>query len=671
MSGNLVLNNVVAYSLQVGLLVGLAGFIPALLRLRQPGARLAYWHILLAACLLLPLVRPWRQAVIAGTVEVTNVITAVHAETGAASHALLPAFLRLDKSEIAMLLLAAGFLMRLIWLASGFWRLRHYRRRSRPLDPAPSWGVEASLRISGDISSPVTFGWRRPVVLLPAAFPSLDRATQDAILCHEVLHVRRGDWLFMVGEELVRAVFWFHPAIWWLLGEIGLAREQEVDRQAIGITREREEYMDALLAIAGAHHHLDLAPAPLFLRKRHLKQRVVQILKETPMSKISKPRLISALAAGVAMLAAACWLATGTFPLMASPQIVSDAPGVTVDLRGATVLHRSSVPYPLAALQQKVQGVLSVEVKLDDKGEVSDAHVLSGPDELRASALQAVLQWHFTRDSAGATRTVQIAYELPKGAEIAPAQGVVGGAVGGVPAGVRGGVSSGVLGGIVGAVPTASAPPPPLPPVNQSITVTAQAPKFIGANIGDGASVRGHSIDAITVIGLPDSARDELLARLPVHVGDAFTPENIDKLTQAIKDFDEHLQQRTTTATSRDAQGNPKIDRLEIQIVAPSSPAVPTRIKVGGNVQAAMVIKKVQPVYPADAKAAGVEGVVHLAAIIATDGTMQELHVLGGPALLVQSAMDAVKQWVYRPTLLNGQPVQVETTIDVNFTLNQ
>jgi protein TonB len=99
--------------------------------------------------------------------------------------------------------------------------------------------------------------------------------------------------------------------------------------------------------------------------------------------------------------------------------------------------------------------------------------------------------------------------------------------------------------------------------------------------------------------------------------------------------------------------------------------AAPQRIKVGGNVQAAMVMKRVQPVYPALAKSARVSGVVHLAAVIAKDGTIQELKSLGGPALLITAAMDAVKQWVYRPTLLNGEPVQVETTIDVNFTLNQ
>jgi protein TonB len=95
------------------------------------------------------------------------------------------------------------------------------------------------------------------------------------------------------------------------------------------------------------------------------------------------------------------------------------------------------------------------------------------------------------------------------------------------------------------------------------------------------------------------------------------------------------------------------------------------RIKVGGNVQSAMIIRKTPPTYPQLAKSARVSGVVHLAAIISKDGTIQELHSLGGPALLIQAAMDAVKTWVYRPTMLNGEPVQVETTIDVNFTLNQ
>ena len=68
-------NNLLTYCLQVGLLVGLLAFVPALLRLRAPGARLLYWHLLLAACLLLPVVRPWRPQAIAGDVEISTLIT--------------------------------------------------------------------------------------------------------------------------------------------------------------------------------------------------------------------------------------------------------------------------------------------------------------------------------------------------------------------------------------------------------------------------------------------------------------------------------------------------------------------------------------------------------------------------------------------------------------------
>ena len=98
---------------------------------------------------------------------------------------------------------------------------------------------------------------------------------------------------------------------------------------------------------------------------------------------------------------------------------------------------------------------------------------------------------------------------------------------------------------------------------------------------------------------------------------------------------------------------------------------VPQRIRVGGNVQAANLINQVRPVYPPLAKQARISGVVELSAIIGKDGRVQDLKVVRGHPLLVQAALDAVKNWVYRPTLLNGEPVEVSTTIDVNFTLSQ
>jgi TonB family protein len=298
----------------------------------------------------------------------------------------------------------------------------------------------------------------------------------------------------------------------------------------------------------------------------------------------------------ISSLTAACWLAA------AAPQMANDAPGVTVALNGAAVLHRTGVNYPPAALRDGVQGTVSVQVKLDSTGTVSDAQVLSGPDELRKAVLESVLQWHFSRDAAGSTQVIQIAFELPKASE-------------------------------------AAAPPPPVaPPVQQGI------------------------VRSLRVQGLSEQATTALLASLPFHEGDEWNAETAQKANQAVKAFDEHLTIRQQSV-SQSAGGAAQVDLV---IAAGSE-----RIRVGGNVQGVMIVSKTPPIYPAAAKAAGVSGVVQLSAIIGKDGTVQELKVLSGPPELVPAAMDAVKQWVYKPTLLNGNPVQVETTIDINFTLNQ
>jgi periplasmic protein TonB len=105
-------------------------------------------------------------------------------------------------------------------------------------------------------------------------------------------------------------------------------------------------------------------------------------------------------------------------------------------------------------------------------------------------------------------------------------------------------------------------------------------------------------------------------------------------------------------------------------VVKAAAPAVPQRIRVGGNVQEARLSKRVVPVYPPLARSARVSGVVRFSAVIGVDGRIQNLTLLpGGHPLLVKAAQDAVTQWVYQPTLLNGEPVEVMTQIDVTFTL--
>lgn len=97
----------------------------------------------------------------------------------------------------------------------------------------------------------------------------------------------------------------------------------------------------------------------------------------------------------------------------------------------------------------------------------------------------------------------------------------------------------------------------------------------------------------------------------------------------------------------------------------------PQRIRVGGNVQQANLTLKVTPVYPVEAKAARIQGSVRFTAVIAKSGVIQTLTLVSGHPMLVDAARQAVQQWTYKPTLLNGQPVEVITTIDVNFTLQQ
>jgi TonB family protein len=97
----------------------------------------------------------------------------------------------------------------------------------------------------------------------------------------------------------------------------------------------------------------------------------------------------------------------------------------------------------------------------------------------------------------------------------------------------------------------------------------------------------------------------------------------------------------------------------------------PSRIRLGGNVEAAKVLSRVQPVYPESAKAAGIQGTVVLHAVIGKDGKPLSLHVTNGQVDpdLARSAVEAVSQWRYEPTLLNGESIEVDTTIDIVYSL--
>jgi TonB family protein len=128
--------------------------------------------------------------------------------------------------------------------------------------------------------------------------------------------------------------------------------------------------------------------------------------------------------------------------------------------------------------------------------------------------------------------------------------------------------------------------------------------------------------------------------------------------------------ERTESANSSGSERQ----RVDVQAegatkASSSTEAAANRIRVSGNVQAGKIINQVQPIYPPLARQTRISGTVGLRAIIAKDGTIQQLEVVSGHPLLLQAALNAVRQWRYQPTLLGGEPVEIDTTITVSFAL--
>jgi hypothetical protein len=614
---DVVLANLLAWSAQIAVLTA-AGALAAL-TLSHPRARLLLWQGVLAIGLLLPAVEPWTQAPAAGADAVTITtgpsVIRVGGSAGWGFH---------WTSEYVLATLAAGAILRVLWIGVGFLRLRRHRLAARAIEdpPVPFKHGRVGWYLSGTVSGPVTFGWLRPSILLPARVNELSADLREAIACHELIHVQRRDWLFVLGEEMVRAVLWFHPAIWFVLSRIQLAREQVVDLEVVRLTRDRERYLDALVAVAAQRLQPDVAPAPLFLKRRQLAARVAAVLKE---NRMSKPHIVASFATVSSATLMAVRLAVWFFPLQ-SAQIGSaqtnfmDNAGVTVDA-GGKLMHRPPI------LNTGAAGTVALEATLNDKGEVTDARVMSGPEELRRSALQNVLQWHYATDPVPASPVhITLHFDAVSAAPVAPAAAA------------------------------AAMVPKREPAIVKSIEI--QAPS--------------------------SDIEQRVRAALPVREGDEVSADGITKILAAAKQVDEHFTGIMSINGAHEANihlalgspvGPPTTNRAPEGVALPASaqPALvpPQRIRVGGNVQAANLISKVTPPYPTDAKAAHLQGVVRFTAVIGKDGAIQRLDLVEGPAMLVPAASDAVKQWIYKPTLLNGNPVEVVTQIDVNFTLSQ
>ena len=328
------------------------------------------------------------------------------------------------------------------------------------------------------------------------------------------------------------------------------------------------------------------------------------------MSKVSRSRFYVTVATVCSCLLLAGRLSISLFPFASQAQVLPDDPGVTVDA-GGKLLHRTPVHVPAG---ETAPGAVALEVSLNPKGDVTDARVLSGPEELRRAALASVLDWHYAADSGLSQAHVMITFN-----QQTPGQE----------------------------------------------TARESAPFGV--------------VGSITFVGISPEQETELRNRLSLHEGDSLY---LGRIARTVKEFDSHLNVKLFQRRSGDGIASDVaitiglIDERAVPVVAvaenfPPPAAGVKRLRIGGHVQARNLVAQPHPVYPPLAKQARVQGVVRFNALIGLDGAIKALQLIEGPELLTPAATESVKQWVYRPTLLNGDPVEVVTHIDVNFTLQQ
>lgn len=405
----------VVFSAQLLVVMSVAAIAEALGRVTDPRLRFAFWRGVALACVLLPFL-----AIIgpdASGSAVTLSIASVGSEFGSVQ-AIFPTV-----GGVALWLLGAGALIRLGWLCAGAMWLRQLRQRSRAAILTPDLEAIRSdvaprteIRISCEVAQPAGFGLRHPVILLPERFFAMDPEAQCTVACHELLHVERRDWPWIVVEEVARALFWFHPAVWWLVERIQESREQLVDHLVIARIPSKRAYMAALLAFADAG--LAAAPATAFLKKRHLRSRLRKLVKESLMS---RRRLVWTSAVLVCVTGGAMAGATVTLPLgwpmgEAAGHAQQVVDGKDTGVTPPKLVSEVKPQYTPEAMQAKIQGSVMMTVVVRTDGTPGDIEViksLDGEFGLDRQAAAALSQWRFEPGlKAGKPVPVRVTVEM-------------------------------------------------------------------------------------------------------------------------------------------------------------------------------------------------------------------------------------------------------------------
>jgi protein TonB len=649
------LENLVRWNLQLVILVAAAAVVVSLLRVSAPAIRHTFWRVVLATCLLLPLLQPWRAMTDPISQAIDIVVPAPSPEfdidgAGGRAPALVRAanHLRVNWLSYVTAILAAGVVIRLVWLVMGIVRLQRLRRTGQFASVGDGYHEVSALIEAGAeirrvdrLGQPVTFGIVKPAVLLPASFCEMPEGVQRAVLAHELWHVRRHDWAWVLFEEVIRAAFWFNPIMGWLLSRVQSSREEVVDELTVQLTNSRKTYLEALLVFADQP---TLFPAAPFARRRHLFHRMLLISREAVMS---SRRIIASSVSMAGVLLVAGFYATSALPLKAAPVV------------SGSLVHAQSPQSPPRDRRPAETGPETGRER-ELKAAIA-ANTAAPPQYFELARLQEARGAMSEAEATlvAATKLPGLQYAQTMLASFYNRTGRFDQAVA-------------TLEGMAAATPST-------PQVYQIIATfywekaskdpslnDAQKRAYIdsGIDAADRAlAVQDNYVDAIVY-------KNILLRQKAMMETDAASRQALLAQADALRNRAVELQKQRGEPTMAFA---PAMDRGTLPPPPPPPPPPGmdgvAPLRVGGNIKPPMKIRDVKPIYPQAALDAKIQGVVIIEATIDTSGFIAEARVLRGVPLLDEAALDAVRQWQFAPTQLNGVAVPVTMTLTVNFTL--
>ncbi len=590
----------------------------------------------------------------------------------------------LRRSRLTAILWITGAILSLFVMALGLLRLRRIAAACQPVR-ATKWNpllIAASgqfrfrrfvdLLQSANPSILFTWGIRKPKVVLPAGADSWNEDRALVVLGHELAHIKRLDWLTQILAELLRSIYWFHPLVWLVCRRLRLEGEHACDNAVLRCGVPGPDYADHLLELArdlnsrGRVWSSALAMAQPSTIERRFEAMLNPSLNRRP--------LLSGQMIAIVVAAIGIAVPIATFSSSPIPKRAAKPAAEPAEVALETTIHSSATSESVAAVGQPSRPQSAqVQQRPVYTGEIISVRLKDADIRDFFQFLSDFTGRNFVVDQDVQGQVTLTLNRIPwdqaldvvlKDHHLALVE---------APSGPRIGLGLGAsrielpaavaqsYGQLTGAVVDTSMLPIPGAQVrvtgaslaNPRSTITNSRGEFAFNDLQSGTYRMEISLAGFKTINID---------RVNVNAG-------LSQSTTVRMDIAPISEEMTVT---RSLSSAPSTQQLGAPPACnPTLPSAPSNApSSGGAVQQAMLINYVSPIYPPQAQSARVEGIVVVEAVIGTDGRIMNVKQVRGEPLLAP-ATAALMQWCFRPTLLNGVPVETVVDITINFRLQQ